>query len=74
MPRVFYPDTEQNLNVVGDPEKYCLNQIGLFDGPAVCMRPKGHEVTETNNGLNPNGEFHQEAFEGWFWDNHGRVG
>lgn len=71
MPREFYPDTDQSSNA--DPEKYCLDEITLFDGPGICMRRKNHKVDEI---MNPgvHGEFHQEAFEGWVWTNNGRVG
>lgn len=71
MPRPFYSDTNRGADVRPD-ESLCLNEIEMFDGPGVCTRPKGHQV----NNLTPDnvGEFHQEAFEGWVWDNHGRVG
>lgn len=70
MPRDFYPDLYR------EDEKpsfeLCLNEITMFDGVGVCMRPKDHKVDEANTF--PDGEYHQEEYEGWIWDNSGRVG
>lgn len=73
MPREFYADTDE-YGSMRHKDETCLNEIEMSDGPGICMRPKGHQVNEMTSGANPVGEFHQEAFEGWVWDNHGRVG
>lgn len=71
MPREFYPDTDRNEE--RSDELNCLNEIDMWDGPGICMRKKGHRVDAASpaNGL---GEFHQEALEGWVWNDNGLVG
>lgn len=47
----------------------CKSSTALFDGPAYCDRPYGHRVDVMTNDNLGTGEFHQESFEGWVWDN-----
>jgi hypothetical protein len=70
MPREFYADTQQGEATGNE----CLNEIEMFDGPGICMRPKGHKVTEMAKIDDPAGQFHQEGFEGWVWNNKNQVG
>lgn len=70
MPREFYPDIDRTgLKPVSE---LCYNTIGMFDGPGICKRPKGHKV---NNGpLSDAEELHQEEYEGWVWNDEHRIG
>lgn len=72
MPIEFYPDTD----TMGerDESNRCLDTITLFDGPGVCKRNKGHKVDDDKNPAQGNGEFHQEEFEGWIWNDRGLCG
>lgn len=73
MPREFYEDSAQNAPVQ-ESQKLCANAIPLFDGPAFCVRPEGHKVDVMTRDNHDTGEFHQEEFEGWIWDNDGAIG
>ena len=73
MPRKFYVDI--NRNPIGnDSRSLCDNTTEMWDGTAYCNRPKGHKVDELTNENRWTGEFHQEAFEGWIWDEKGNIG
>lgn len=75
MPRKFYNDLVQ-YPIGGQTEKLCGKEILLFDGAAFCNREKNHQVDELDPATKnkDTGEFHQEAFEGWVWDDRGYVG
>lgn len=67
MPRSFYPD------MYDKPEgsESCQARTEMWDGPAYCNRPKGHKIEAIESDNLGTGEFHQEAFEGWIWDDRG---
>jgi hypothetical protein len=72
MPREFYEDTDQTgLRPV---DQTCYHHIEGFDGPFICKRPKDHPVTNNSTFDDPDGQFHQEEYEGWIWTDKGEVG
>lgn len=73
MPRRFYDDTNRRPTM-GELPNLCGQTIELFDGPAYCTRENGHKVETMTRSNSPSGEFHQEEFEGWVWDNEGAIG
>jgi hypothetical protein len=52
----------------------CNKTTEMWDGEAACNRVAGHKVDVMTRDNREDGEFHQEAFEGWVWDNNGAVG
>lgn len=70
MPRDFYPDTDQTgLKPVSS---RCYINVGLWDGPGICKRDKGHPVDK--GPISDAKELHQEEYEGWVWNDNGRIG
>ncbi len=66
MPMPFFSDTETTPHA-----EHCGAQIGMFDGPAVCTRLRGHEKVSAK--LDPSAQLHQENYEGWVWNNNSKA-
>lgn len=73
MPQEFYPDTNKG-QMNSDTGALCFAETEFWDGPGFCTRPKGHKVDIMSEMPSTRrGEFHQEAHEGWVWDNNGSI-
>lgn len=67
MPREFYKDTVTNNG--SSNSELCLEEVAMWDGPAICMRSKGHEIDDSVEAFkDPNSQLHQEPIEGWVWN------